>query len=62
MSRRKKRLMAQIGPFVDEYGRRKRPGKSEPNDRQYDREIEKLVKRMDPRELDSLLRDGDDET
>jgi hypothetical protein len=34
----------------------------EPNDRQYDREFENVVKTMDPRELDELLRDETDDT
>ena len=55
MSRRNKRLIAEIGPFMDQYGRKKRPGKGEPNDRKYDRSLEEAVKRMDPVELDALV-------
>ncbi len=44
---------------MDQYGRKKRPGSGEPNDRKYDRKIESTVKRMDPQELDELLR-GDE--
>jgi hypothetical protein len=32
----------------------------EPNDREYDRGVEKAVKRMDPEELDRLLRDDEE--
>jgi hypothetical protein len=45
--------------FLQQYERKKRPGKGEPNDRKYDRSIEDAVKRMDPEELDALVR-GDD--
>lgn len=55
MTRRSKRLIADIGPFMGQYGRKKRPGKGEPNDRTYDRNLEETVKRMDPVELDALL-------
>lgn len=55
VSRRKKRLVAEIGPFMDQYERKKRPGRGEPNDRTYDRKLEVAVKRMDPVELDALL-------
>jgi hypothetical protein len=37
------------------YGRKKRPGGLDPNDRQYDRKLQATVKRMDPAELDEML-------
>lgn len=40
---------------MDQYERKKRPGRGEPNDRTYDRKLEVAVKRMDPVELDALL-------
>ncbi len=55
MSQRKKRLVADLGSFMQQYERKKRPGQGEPNDRKYDRKLEDAVKRM-PEELDSLLR------
>jgi hypothetical protein len=55
VSRRRKRLVAELGPFMEQYERKKRPGRGEPNDRKYDRELENAVKRMDPAELDALL-------
>jgi hypothetical protein len=55
--RRHEVLQAKIGRFLDEYCRPKRPGKGEPNDRHYDREFERRIKRMDPRELDALMHD-----
>jgi hypothetical protein len=60
MSRRQKRLAAELGQFMHQYERKKRPGKGEPNDRKYDRKVEDAVKRMDPEELDALLRGEDD--
>ena len=41
---------------MQQYGRKKRPGKGEPNDRKYDYAVQQRVRRMDPRELDGLLR------
>ncbi len=59
MSRRKQRLAAEVSTFMKRYTR-KRPHRGEPNDRKYDRKVEELIKRMDPVELDALLR-GDEE-
>ena len=56
VSQRKKRLVADLGSFMQQYERKKRPGQGEPNDRKYDRKLEDAVKRMDPEELDALLR------
>ncbi len=42
-----------------QYGRRAHAG-HDPNDRGYDRKVERMVKRMPPQELDRLL-NGDDE-
>jgi ribosomal protein S18 len=50
---------AALRRFVQEYGRKAQKG-VEPNDRGYDREIEKAVKRMKPDELDRLLREGEE--
>jgi hypothetical protein len=44
--------------FVDQYGRKAQKG-IEPNDRAYDRNVEKTVKRMRPEQLDELLRDDE---
>jgi hypothetical protein len=51
--------VAAVRTFVAEYGRKAQKG-VEPNDRRYSEEIERLIKRMDPRELDTLLRDDED--
>jgi hypothetical protein len=44
--------------FAQQYGRKAQKGE-EPNDRRYDRKIEKTVKKMKPEVLDRLLRDED---
>ena len=43
-----------------QYRRKKHPG-HDPNDRGYDRQLEKQMKQMDPRELDELLHDDLDD-
>jgi hypothetical protein len=53
------RKAASLKLFVHQYGRKAQKG-VEPNDRRYEREIEKSVKRMKPAELDQLLRDGEE--
>ena len=53
--RDRKKLEARIGIFLRKYGRKVYPNWGDPNDRTYDREIEKLVKQMDPEELDRLI-------
>jgi hypothetical protein len=58
--RAKAKLAEDIALFVRQYGRKKRASDYDPNDRHYDRQVEKLVKQMDPVELDTLLR-GDAE-
>lgn len=51
---------ADVQLFARQYARRAMKG-IDPNDRRYDREVEARVKRMDPRELDALLRDGEEQ-
>ncbi len=46
--------------FMQQYGR-KAQKRTEPNDRRYDWEIERAVKRMDPMTLDRLLRDDEED-
>lgn len=60
MSHRKSKLEADLGKFVQQY-RRKAPRGKEPNDRRYDREVEKRAKALRPEELDELLRGSVDE-
>jgi hypothetical protein len=50
---------AEIRKFVQQYGRGTRPG-YDPNDRSYDREIEQVVSRMSPEELDRLMREDEE--
>jgi hypothetical protein len=50
---------AELHTFTVKYGRKAQKG-VEPNDRRHDEDAERLVKRMDPAELDKLLRDDED--
>jgi hypothetical protein len=52
-----RRVEADVSLFVKKYARKS--AKSDPNDRHYDKQIAKIVKRMKPEDLDRLLR-GDD--
>jgi len=60
MSKKKKIMENEIADFLRKYGRKKYPGK-DPNDRDYDRELAKKIKQMNPEELDRLMHDGEDE-
>jgi hypothetical protein len=40
---------------MKKYGRKKHPNRSDPNDRGYDHELERELKRLSPEELDDLL-------
>jgi hypothetical protein len=51
-------LAGQIGRFVQQYARKALKG-WDPNDRTYDRKIEKKMKRLKPEELSDLLSDED---
>ena len=51
---------AAIQHFAKKVARRAQKN-TEPNDRKYDREIESAASRMRAEDLDSLLRDGDDD-
>ena len=61
MSKRGKKLAQELGVFLKQYAR-KAYKNIDPNDRTYDRNIEKLIKRMDPQELDRLMREGFDDS
>ncbi|WP_431822922.1 hypothetical protein [Burkholderia sp. F1] len=56
--RTKSRLAAELGRFVQQYARKAQT--SEPNDRQYDRKLEKKMKQLSPSELSDLL-SGDEQ-
>lgn len=49
---------ADVDRFIRHYGR-KAPKGGDPNDRRYDREMERTVKRMAPARLDALMRDDE---
>lgn len=53
-------LSRQIGGFLQQYQRQAQKGQ-EPNDRGYDREIEKIIRKLKPEELDVLLNGEADE-
>jgi hypothetical protein len=55
---RRASTVAAVRRFVKQYGRKVQKG-IEPNDRTYDRKVEKTVKRMKPERLDELLRDDE---
>ena len=61
MSRREERLSTRLAAFLHEYGRTSRRSGLDPNDRHYDRVLEREIKRLDPSDLDPLMRDDDDE-
>lgn len=45
--------------FVQRYGRKAQKG-VEPNDRRYGREAERALKRLEPMDLDRLIRDDEE--
>jgi hypothetical protein len=49
-----------MGAFLRQYGRRAQAG-VEPNDRLYDRAIERYLRKLKPEELDVLLNGDEDE-
>ena len=59
MSKRKQKLHADIRVFLKQYARKAHAG-HDPNDRQYDRRIEGMIKRMRPEELDELMNGSDE--
>ncbi len=60
MPKRDDKLERDAGLFIQRYGRKKRKG-ANANDRDYDRRLEKKLKRMDPAELSRLLNADDAE-
>ncbi len=58
--RDKKQLSNRIATFLRKYAR-KSDSPHDPNDRSYDREIEKIIKRLSPEELDRLMREEEDD-
>jgi predicted secreted Zn-dependent protease len=61
MPKKNKREIAKvIDQFLQQY-RRRAPRHGEPNDRGYDRKIERYLKRMKPEDLDGVLNGEDGE-
>lgn len=58
--KKKKALGRRIGAFLQQYSRKAQKGQ-EPNDRQYNRGIEKIIRKLTPEELDVLLNGEEDE-
>lgn len=54
MSKNRKQLEAEVGVFIQQYARRRHAG-HDPNDRNYDRGIERRLRQMDPEELDRMI-------
>jgi hypothetical protein len=52
--RTKSHLAAELGRVVQQYGRKATKG-CDPNDRSYDRKLEKKIKRLSPEDLSDLL-------
>lgn len=57
--RTKFRLAGKLGRFVQQYARKSQA--CEPNDRQYDRKLEKKMKQLSATELSDLLSDEGEE-
>ena len=60
MGTRHEWLKKNLPAFLREYGRTSRRQGADPNDRHYDRKLEREIKRMDPRDLDTMLREDDE--
>jgi hypothetical protein len=54
MSRRKQKLTGDVASFLRQY-QRKRKNTPDPNDRGYDRELEKKLQRMKPEDVAELM-------
>ena len=59
-SKRNKKYESRISGFMKQYMRKRQPG-WDSNDRSYDRNLEKKIKRMNPFELDQFL-NGENES
>ena len=58
VEQRRAKQVGELATFVQQYARKAYPN-WDPTDRRYDRESESRAKRMDPEELDRLLREDD---
>jgi len=59
MKKKQSKLTKNIGDFFKQYQRKSQRG-VEPNDRSYDRKVEKKVKALPPEELSNLMHDDSD--
>jgi hypothetical protein len=50
------RLKSEVGGFARQYARKRRRG-MDPNDRHYDRKIQKKIRKMKPEDFNELLND-----
>ncbi|BCF96236.1 hypothetical protein PPGU19_008050 [Paraburkholderia sp. PGU19] len=57
---KKTRLVRELACFVQRYGR-KAQKRGDPNDRQYDKKLEKTMRRLPPTDLSDLLSDDGEE-
>ena len=57
MAYSKKKMKSLYDNFIKQYGRKKQKKGSDPNDRQYNRELEEKIKRMKPEEIQELIND-----
>lgn len=56
----RRRVREEAGAFLRQYRRPTHPG-HDPNDRGYNRELERAVKRLPPEELDRIMNGDPDE-
>jgi len=59
-SQRRALGLTRLSVFLQKYGRTSRRGGYDPNDRTYDRDLERRMKTMDPLRLDQLMRGDED--
>lgn len=57
--RKRGRLAGELGCFVQKYARKAHAG-HDPNDRRYDKKVEKAMRRLRPEDLSELLSDDGD--
>lgn len=57
--KKRERLANDVAIYLKKVGRKAQKGQ-EPNDRVYDRELERKLQQLRPEDLDTLTRTGDD--
>jgi hypothetical protein len=58
VSKKRQKLQGEIARFLQQYGRKRQKGQ-EPNDRRYDKKIQREIDQLTPEALEGLL-DGED--